>query len=69
MMITSALFQFGLGITIINRKADQEIMVKKEMKFSFLSYGIQSNITEHWNEFQSEVSNIFIEILHKNFYF
>lgn len=58
-MITGALFQFGLGITIINRKADQEIMVKKEMKFSFLSYDIESDVTQHWNEFQLDVSNVF----------
>lgn len=30
------LFQFGLGITIINTKFDQEIMVKKEMKFKVM---------------------------------
>lgn len=59
MMIANALFQFGLGVTIINTKFDQEIMVKKEMKFSFLSYGIKSDITKRWNEFQSEVSNLY----------
>lgn len=57
-MIASALFQYGLGITIINRTAVQGVMVKKEMKSSYLSYGIQSNITERWNEFQSEVSDL-----------
>lgn len=57
-MIASALFQYGLGIKIINRTAVQDVMVKKEMKSSYLSYGIQSNITERWNEFQSEVSDL-----------
>lgn len=54
-MIISAIFQLGLGITIINRATDQQIMVKKEMKKSFLSYGIQSDVTQRWNSFQSEV--------------
>lgn len=62
LMIFDALFQFGLGLTIINRKADQEIMVKKEMKSSFLSYGIQSDITQRWNGFQSEVSDFLLNI-------
>lgn len=62
MMIFGALFEFGLGLTIINRKADQEIMVKKEMKSSFLSYGIQSDITQRWNEFQLEVSDFLLNI-------
>lgn len=55
-MIFDALFQFGLGLTIINRESDQEIMVKKEMKLSFLSYSIQSDVTQRWDGFQSEVS-------------
>ncbi|KAE9527314.1 hypothetical protein AGLY_013012 [Aphis glycines] len=54
-MIISAIFQLGLGIIIINRKTDQEIMVKKEMKLSFLNYNIQSDVTQRWNSFQSEV--------------
>lgn len=54
-MIISAIFQLGLGITIINRIIDQHIMVKKEMKLSFLSYGTQSDVTQRWNSFQSEV--------------
>lgn len=57
-MIVNALFQFGLGITIINTNSNQEIMVKKEMIFSFLSYGIRSDTTERWNNFQSEVSDL-----------
>jgi len=56
-MIISAIFQLGLGITIINRITDQQIMVKKEMKLSFLNYGIQSDVTQRWNSFQSEVGN------------
>jgi len=67
-MIISALFQFGIGITLINRRADQEIMVKKEMKLSFLSYSIQSEITQRWNEFQSEVSNFLFEVFIFLFY-
>ncbi|XP_022161527.1 uncharacterized protein LOC111027451 [Myzus persicae] len=55
-MIISAIFQLGLGITIINRIIDQHIMVKKEMKLSFLSYGTQSDVTQRWNSFQSELS-------------
>lgn len=55
-MIFSAVFQFGLGITLINRKADQIINLRKEMKASFLSYGILSDVTKRWDEFQSEVS-------------
>jgi len=54
-MIISAIFQLGLGITMINRVIDQQTMVKKEMKLSFLSYGIQSDVTQRWNSFQSEV--------------
>lgn len=54
-MIISAIFQLGLGIIIINRKTDQETMVKKEMKLSFLNYNIQSDVTQRWNSFQSEV--------------
>lgn len=54
-MIISAIFQLGFGITIINRIADQQSMVKKEMKSSFLNYGIQSDVTQRWNSFQSEV--------------
>lgn len=54
-MIISAIFQLGLGITIINRVTNQQIMVKKEMKKSFLSYGIQSDVTQRWNSFQTEV--------------
>ncbi|KAL4121761.1 hypothetical protein QTP88_014210 [Uroleucon formosanum] len=57
-MIISAIFQLGLGITIINRATDQQIMVKKEMKKSFLSYGIQSDVTQRWNSFQSEVMSL-----------
>ncbi|CAH1725472.1 unnamed protein product [Aphis gossypii] len=53
-MIISAIFQLGLGIIIINRKTDQETMVKKEMKLSFLNYNIQSDVTQRWNSFQSE---------------
>ncbi|KAL5243680.1 hypothetical protein ACI65C_011090 [Semiaphis heraclei] len=53
-MIISAIFQLGFGITIINRIADQQSMVKKEMKSSFLNYGIQSDVTQRWNSFQSE---------------
>jgi len=60
-MIFSALFQCGLGIRIINRKANQEIMVRKEMKSSFLSYYEQSQDSKHrWDEFQLEVSNLII---------
>ncbi|XP_025197389.1 uncharacterized protein LOC112596109 [Melanaphis sacchari] len=55
-MIISAIFQLGLGIIIINRKIDQETMVKKEMKLSFLSYDIQLDVTQRWNSFQSEFS-------------
>ncbi|XP_060860775.1 uncharacterized protein LOC132938116 isoform X2 [Metopolophium dirhodum] len=55
-MIISAIFQLGLGITMINRVIDQHTMVKKEMKLSFLSYGIQSDVTQRWNSFQSELS-------------
>ncbi|XP_015379535.1 PREDICTED: uncharacterized protein LOC107173487, partial [Diuraphis noxia] len=55
-MIISAIFQLGLGITIINRITDQQTMVKKEMKLSFLNYGIQSDVTQRWNSFQSELS-------------
>jgi len=54
-MIISAIFQLGLGITFINRITDQQTMVKKEMKLSFLSYGIQSDVTQRWNLFQLEV--------------
>eukprot|EP00102_Acyrthosiphon_pisum_P023485 XP_016660695.1 PREDICTED: uncharacterized protein LOC100572098 isoform X2 [Acyrthosiphon pisum] len=55
-MIISAIFQLGLGITMINRVTDQQTMVKKEMKLSFLNYGIQSDVTQRWNSFQSELS-------------
>jgi len=54
-MMISAIFQLGLGIIIFNRITDQETMVKKEMKSSFLSYDIQSDVTQRWNSFQSEV--------------
>ncbi|XP_060839988.1 uncharacterized protein LOC132921143 [Rhopalosiphum padi] len=55
-MMISAIFQLGLGIIIFNRITDQETMVKKEMKSSFLSYDIQSDVTQRWNSFQSEFS-------------
>lgn len=58
-MIVSALFQFGLGMIIINRKADQEILVKKEMKHSFLNYGLQSRQSDmRWIKFEEEVSDL-----------
>lgn len=54
-MIVSGIFQLGLGITIINRIADQQTMVKTEMKLSFSNYGIHSDVTQGWDSFQSEV--------------
>lgn len=68
-MISIALFQFGLGITIINRKAVKEIMVKKEMKLVFSCYGTQSNITQNWNKMQSEVSDFYNFIYNVPTYF
>lgn len=60
-MFISALFQCGLGIRIINCKAMQEIMVRKEMKSSFLSYNETSRDAKHrWDEFQTEVRDFII---------
>lgn len=61
-MIFCALFQCGLAITIIKRKSDQEIMVRKEMKLSFLNYYNRQldDIKHRWDEFQSEVSDFLI---------
>ncbi|XP_050529241.1 uncharacterized protein LOC126898874 [Daktulosphaira vitifoliae] len=55
-MIASGWFQFGLGIVIINRRVDQEMLVKNEMKISFLSYSTEADIKRRWNEFQFEFS-------------
>lgn len=63
-MVVSAVFQFGLGITINNRKAEQEVTVKKEMKSSFLNYNIQTDITQRWNKLQSEVSDLCDKFIH-----
>jgi len=57
----NAIFQFGIGKTLIHRKTNRIIMIKKKMKLSFLNYNNQSEVVQHWDEFQSEVSNLYID--------